>query len=68
MSQLKYPVLQLTDTLPLQTEDDNYQRVTIETNIIKSYVMQTEIKRRVIGSQGQILESSTDIVSVSYLQ
>ena len=55
-------ILQLPDTLQLQSEDDNYQRVTVVTTVMERYIKETVTKREVIGSQGQVLESKETVV------
>lgn len=55
----------LPDTLPLTySEEDNYQKVTIVIEKVERVYREITTTRKVINSQGQILENTQEVVSM----
>lgn len=54
----------LPDTLPLaHSDEDHYQKVTIVIEKVERVYREITTTKKVLGPQGQLLESTQDIVS-----
>lgn len=56
----------LPDTLPLpHSEEDNYQKVTIVIEKVERVFREITTTKKILGPQGQLIESTQDVVSPS---